>query len=458
MVNSANRHAIVNGASLAGLLTARVLAEHFEHVTIIERDTLPDGPDPRNGVPQAVHAHGLLAQGLRIISDLFPDLPGEMVAGGAIEDDIAVLAWHQFGVWKKHITTGIRGMFFSRAFLDWHLRKRVAAIPNVTIRDRHHMLGFALEAGTRRMRGVHVLAPDGMRTSLPADLVIDASGRCSSSPRNLEELGFRRPPETEIKVAVGYATRTYRRAGWPGWKAMLVTPTAPAGRRMGVLFPLEGDRWIVTLAGWLGDHPPVDEAGFLEYARQLPVPHIHDHLRASEPLSPIGVHRFASSLRRHYEQIRQPEGFAVLGDAVASFNPVYGQGMTTASLSVMELSACLAAQRDRNAPARAMTDELQRRVSRVVDRAWMVSAGEDFRYPEVPGERPAGTALINAYMAHVHRLAATDEKVLTAFYRTSHMLDRPEALFHPAIAWRVLASLIWPAAPEPAPAPAIQAR
>ncbi len=440
-----NESAIVIGASLAGLLAARVLADHFEHVTILERDALPAGPEARRCVPQGLHAHGLLARGLDILAELFPGLRADLVAGGAIEDDISAMVWHAYGGWKRRFPTGIRGMFQSRPYLEWHVRRQVSAIPNVSLLEKISVVGLNLDAAGR-VRGVHTTTAAGA-AEFAAAMVVDCSGRGSRTPQLLESLALAKPRESEIHVDVAYATREYRRTAFTGFKAMLVTPMPPHERRIGVLFPMEGDRWVVTLGGWFGDHPPADEAGFLRFARELPVPHIHDHVVQCEPLSGIRTHRFPSSLRRHYESTRLPKGYVVLGDAVCSFNPVYGQGMTTAALEALELGAHLGEHGGQAALA-DFSHLLQKRIAVVVERAWMTSAGEDFRYPEARGVRPPMIGAVNAFIGQIHRQGVHDEKLALAFYRVMHMLDRPESLFHPSLLLRVLTGLFRPATDE----------
>jgi 2-polyprenyl-6-methoxyphenol hydroxylase-like FAD-dependent oxidoreductase len=435
MVSARTRrgHAIVIGASMAGLLAARVLAEGFGRVTIIERDAAPDGSAHRKGVPQGAHAHGLLARGLGVMTRLFPDLLPDLVAAGVPHVDFSALGFHQFGVWKRRCRTGIDGVMLTRPFLEWHVRRRVAALANVTILAGHRVTSLGTTGNDRHAAGVTALGDAGDAVALEADLVLDASGRGSRTPGMLQALGLGGPEESVIGVDLAYATRLYRRHDFTGsWKGLLVMPRPPRGRRMGVLLAVEGDRWVCTLGGWHGDHPPPGEAGFLDFARSLPVAELHDVIANSEPLSPIGVYRFPASLRRHYERMALPSGFAVLGDALCSFNPVYGQGMTVSAVQADVLATWL-----RESPA-ASTAVLQQRLAAVVDNPWLLAAGEDLRWPATRGPRSLGTTLVNAYIGRLHRAAALDDAVTIAFYRVMHMLEEPETLFRPAMVTRVL--------------------
>jgi 2-polyprenyl-6-methoxyphenol hydroxylase-like FAD-dependent oxidoreductase len=435
---SRSGHAIVIGASIAGLLATRVLAEHFRRVTLIDRDTLPDVPVHRKAIPQGAHAHGVLARGLAVMTRLFPDLLAALVEGGAVHLDFSALAFYQFGVWKQRSRPGIDGVMVTRPFLEWHVRRRVVALPNVTVLAEHRVAALVTADGHRRVTGVCVTRPGGQNVTLEGDLVVDASGRGSRTPEMLAALGLGRPGESAVEVDLAYTTRLYRRRGLPdSWKGLLVMPKPPQERRLGVLLAVENDRWICTLGGWHGDHAPTDEAGYLAFARSLPVRDLYDVVSEAEPVSPIAVHKIPSSLRRHYERMALPEGFVVIGDALCSFNPVYGQGMTVSALQAERLEAWLC---ERHATGRADgTGRLQRSLATAVENPWLLAAGEDLRWPETQGPRSVPTSLVNAYVAHVHRAAGIDDGVATAFYRVMHMLDEPATLFQPGRILRVLA-------------------
>ncbi|HXG68942.1 MAG TPA: FAD-dependent oxidoreductase, partial [Blastocatellia bacterium] len=249
-----NRHAIVLGGSMAGLLAARVLTDHFDRVTLIERDSFPDGPESRKGVPQGRHAHALLAKGREIVSRLFPDLMTDLVKGGATLVDIGAEArWYHFGGYKVRFQSGMVGPFMSRPFLEWHVRQRVLALKNLSHIDGCEVKGLIATEDCRRVTGVRVerRAGDDGPATLTADLIVDATGRGSQSPKWLETLGYGRPEENVVKMNAGYTSRIYRRSpeDLHGAKAVFVLPTPPEGKRMGALFPIEGNRWLVSIGG-----------------------------------------------------------------------------------------------------------------------------------------------------------------------------------------------------------------
>jgi 2-polyprenyl-6-methoxyphenol hydroxylase-like FAD-dependent oxidoreductase len=283
---------------------------------------------------------------------------------------------------------------------------------------------------------------DGWMQDLSADLIVDASGRESKTPPWLEELGYVRPIETCVNSFLGYASRLYRRpqnfAEHADWKGILIRATPPTSSRGAVLLPIEGDRWMVTLGAGGKDYPPTDEAGWLEFARSLPTPLVYDALAHGEPLSPIHGYRRTENRWRRYEQLeRMPENFVVLGDAVCSFNPVYGQGMTIAAMGARALDDCL---RKQAGELNGLTRRFQRELARLNETPWLMATSADFLYPQTEGERPgSNTSFAHAYLFQVGLLAMEDPFTQLTFSEVAHLLKPPSALFHPRIAARVAA-------------------
>jgi 2-polyprenyl-6-methoxyphenol hydroxylase-like FAD-dependent oxidoreductase len=435
-----DKQAVVMGGSLAGLLTARVLSNHFDQVTILERDTVGNQPEPRKGQPQARHLHGLLATGLQVMTRYFPDLPQALQDNGAIMADFAdSMQWWSYGGYRKRFKMGVSSTLMSRPLLEHLVRERVLALPNVTLVDNCGVLGLAAAVSGQQVTGVKVEYRNGrqVKETLNADLVVDCTGRGSRTSQWLKDLGYEPALESEVRVNVGYATRIYHRDPTDprGTDWILITPEAPKENRFGGLFPIEGDRWICSMGGWLGDHAPLDDVSFLEFARSLPAPDIYNIISRAEPISEIMPHKFSHSLRRHYEKLRRfPAGYLVLGDAISSFNPTYGQGMTSAALQAAELDALLATQKSLDGLALAFF----KRAGKVIDIPWQLAVGEDFRFPQTTGPKPAGTDFINRYVAKVHRATLHDEVVGEAFLKVMNLMAPPPSLFHPRIVWRVL--------------------
>ncbi|HKC52019.1 MAG TPA: FAD-dependent monooxygenase [Myxococcota bacterium] len=433
------KRALVIGGSIAGLVAVGALARHFERVTLVERDTYPDTPAPRKGTPQARHVHVLLKQGEAAIERLFPGLFAELVSrGGQRVDTAGDARWFYFGGWKARFESGIEMVSQSRALLEWTLRRRVLALGNSEI-----VAGDVqgLDAPTReRVRGVRVHRPDGGAETIAADLVVDASGRGSRMPHWLEQLGCRAPPESEVKVDVGYASRFYARTDAPrDWTALLCHPRHP-DTRCGVLLPIEDGRWMLTLVGWFGDHPPAAEAPFLAWAKSLAVADLYEAVKDAEPVSAVALHRFPSNRRRHFERVPAlPDGLAVLGDAACSFNPVYAQGMAAGALGAAALDSLL--EREGGSARPGFSRRFQARLARVTDSPWLLATGEDFRSPKAEGPRPAFMPLLAWYTARVHELTWRDPFAAQRFLEVMHLVRRPAALFHPRIALRALTTL-----------------
>ncbi|MFP2905310.1 NAD(P)/FAD-dependent oxidoreductase [Pyxidicoccus sp. 3LFB2] len=446
------RHAVICGSSLTGLLTAGLLARHFERVTLVERDGLMDSSQPRKGVPQGTQTHVLLKRGLDIAASIFPGLLEDLQAAGTqVTDMSADCAWHVAGVWRKRVHSGVSLYSQTRPLFEWRVRSMLMALPNVRILDRHEATGFLFDAADTRVTGLKVRALGGLdETHLEADLVVDAGGRGSRTPQWLEERGFPRVEETRFQIDVGYATRVYRKpAGFDAdWKSMIISAELPRIRRFGCLIPIEGDRWTVTLSGWLKDYPPSDEAGFLAYTRSLAQPHLYEALKNAEPLGPILTYRYSHSQWRHYERLpRVPEGLVVVGDAFCSFNPVYGQGITTGALLVEALGECL------RSGLGGLSRRYFERAGRLLKMPWAMSTTEDLRLPELNETRPLGSSFLYWYGERFQRLTATDEEAVRTFMQVMHMLKPADAIFSPRLFWKALVAQPMPTelprGPEP---------
>lgn len=324
--------------------------------------------------------------------------------------------------------------------LEWQIRRRVQALANVHIVDECDVEEPLFSPDRQHVTGVQVtLRGNGNQQRVfDADLVVDASGRGSASPKWLQAAGYGRPAESEVKINMGYATRLYRRrpGDLEGAALIMVTAGGPHDKRSGLVFPVEGDRWIVTLGGINGDHPPLDEQGYLAFARSLPAPDVYNIIAKTEPLSAITPHRFPSSLRRHYEKMASfPEGYLVLGDAVCSFNPIYGQGMTCAAMEVEALDGLLT---KRSGNLQGLAREFFGRAAKIVDNPWQMAVGADFRFPGTEGKKAASVDFINAYVAKVHRATHHDPVVQKAFLKVMNLMEPPASLFQPKVMIRVL--------------------
>jgi 2-polyprenyl-6-methoxyphenol hydroxylase-like FAD-dependent oxidoreductase len=429
--------AIVIGASMGGLLAARALADYYGEVIILESDALPDSYEPRKGVPQGRHTHGLLARGREALDQLFPGFTEEMVVQGATTGDIVdKVLWFNHGFYLCNAPSKLHGLAISRPMLEGGVRRRVLRLPNVRLQERCAVLEPTIDRDRCRVTGVRVQSrggSNGVSQMISGDLVVDASGRGSSSPAWLHGWGYPKPRDELVKVNLGYATRQYRRLpehlrGMSG----AIIAACPPDWRFGVLLSQEGDRWIVTLGGYFGDHPPTDDNGFLDFARSLQKPEIFEVIREAEPLSPPITYLFNASLRRHYEELsRFPSGFLVFGDALCSFNPIYGQGMTVACAESLALRDCLAVG------TQEIAKRFFRAASPLIDIPWQIAVGSDLQHPRVEGMRTAQVRFINWYIAKLYRAAQDDAVLANRFLEVANLMRQPAALLDPRMAFRV---------------------
>jgi 2-polyprenyl-6-methoxyphenol hydroxylase-like FAD-dependent oxidoreductase len=441
-------HALVIGGSMAGLLTARVLSERFERVTVVERDHFPEGPAFRKGVPQSKHLHVFMMRGRMISDKLFPGLSEELEEAGAVPVDSANdFEWLTPAGFAPRFPSGLPLLMCSRELLEWTARARVAALPRVSFLEKTEVTGLLPTPNGKGVAAVEVrsrTAKDGAESQEPlrADLVVDASGRNSNASKWLEALGYAPPEETYINSHLGYASRTYRRperfdGDWMGLNAQAAPPEVTRG---GVLLPLEGNRWMVTLSGVGGDYPPTDEEGFMDFARSLRTPMLYEAIKDAEPISDISGYRDTENRRRHYEKLsRQPENFLVSGDAASAFNPIYAQGMTTAALGAEVLEECLREQDAVSDAHGGLSKRFQKKLAKANAVSWLLATGEDFRVRGVEGGKATFAArLTHRYMDRVLALSLRDIEVRQTFLEVFHMLKPPTELFEPGIALKVL--------------------
>lgn len=445
------KHAVVLGASMAGLLAARALTESFDRVTVVERDVLPTEAEQRRGVPQGRHVHVLLARGGRALDGLLPGLTEEVIAAGAsVGDLLGNVRWFLSGHRISRTSIGQSVLFAGRPLLEGHVRARVRALPGVTFVDGHDVTDLVASPDRRSIIGVR-LQPHGQGSGagedggeggggagaekfVACDLVLDATGRGSRTPLWLEGLGYQKPVAEKIHIGLGYASRSYRlRPDALGSDGLILHSWTPESPRAAALVVQEGGRHLLTVAGLLGDYPPTDPAEFDAFVSTLQFPDVQEALRDSEPLDDPIAFRYPANVRQRYERLRDfPAGLLVLGDAVCSFNPIYGQGMTSSAMQAEALHRLLLDGRPFG------WRRYFQAIGKVVNAPWDITTGADLAFPGVEGRRTAKVRLVNAYVPRLHAAASTDPTLAAAFVRVTGLLDRPEALLRPDRALRVL--------------------
>ena len=425
---------------MGGLLAARVLADFYQTVTVVERDVLPDDPANRRGVPQGRHVHALLRRGAQILDELFPGFLDELAAAGAPVSGDGDLAKGYFSFsghtlvrsGKVPDPEALAMVLSSRPFLECHVRRRLRAIANVTVLGGHDLVELTATADRTRVTGARVVNRDGGdRRTLTADLVIDAMGRGAHTPAFLESLGYGRPVEDHIVMHMTYVSQLLRIPPGALQEMVVIIGCAP-GRPTGMfLSGYEDDTWMFTVFGMLGHEPTGDRAGMISFAEEYAPAHILAAVRAAEPLGDVARHRMPSSQWRRYDKMRRfPDGLLAVGDAICSFNPVYGQGMTVSALDAVALRNCLR-RGGHHLPRRYF-----RAAAKQIGVAWQMAAGADLAFAEVQGRRGPAMLLMNRFADWALTACESDPITLERFFKVNSLVDPPVRLLHPSFVFR----------------------
>lgn len=437
------RRAVVVGASMGGLTAAQALAPHFERVVVLESDVLRDDTADRAGVPQGKHVHLLLAGGLRALGELFPGFEHDLARAGAVPMRVGLDLRSETPAFSPfpQRDLGIRAYAMSRPLVELTTRRRAQANRAIELRQRCRVQELLARADGA-VTGVRYEDAHGTAQTLDADFVVDASGRGTLTLRLLEALGRVPPAETTIGVDLTYATAVFEipSTAPADWKGVF---TIPAGDgRGGLMLPLEGNRWILTVAGRHSVKPPGDEAGFMDYVAGLRTRTIFDAIKHAKRLGDVARFAFTMSTRRHYDALPEfPTGVVPLGDAVCRFNPIYGQGMSVAAQEAVALGALLGDRTTEREPLRGLAAEFFARAVPIIDTPWASAVIPDFAHPETRGERPADFEQTLRFGLALGRLAAHDPEIHRLTAEVQHLLKPRSVYRDPALVDRVLASL-----------------
>ena len=389
-------HAVLVGAGVAGLLAARVLSDHFDRVTVLDRDRLPDAPTTRAGVPQGRHLHTLLPGGLELTAGQFPGLVEELIAGGAVAmrfgQDLVVhrpegrsylVAVHR----SEPLVTGISYLSMSRGLLEYTVRERVRERANVEVRGQAVVRGPLSEGGA--VRGVVLEGGE----QVPADLVVDAAGRPGRSLGWLDVLGTEQPEVSVVHCDFAYSSAILRPADADalagGGMLVLPDPASATPTRGGYVTRIEGGLWIAGLGGRSGDYPPTEPAAWRAFGRTLSAPDWDRLVGTAEVVDGPSAFRYPSSVRRHFERLdRFPDGLLAIGDAVSHANPLYGHGMSAAAGQARVLDQVLDDRERRGGDLAGMAHEFFVGVHEVTRAPWALAAGSDFLSAGTTGDFP----------------------------------------------------------------------
>ncbi len=432
--------AVVCGASMAGLLAARVLSESYATVTLVERDPLPNNVIQRRGVPQGRQLHALSIGGSQLLERVFPGFLSELAAAGAIvldQGDLSRVSISVRGHELNRSTTfddpaAMAICLASRPFLEHHIRRRVRAIGNVRVMDSHDVVQPVTRGD--RVIGVRVADRDsGDERVLDADLVVDAMGRAARTPAFLEKSGYGRPAEHRSPMNdVTYASQALRIPQGAITEKMAMFFAKPGQTSGGGLLAYEHDTWVLSVGRFAGYQAPHDIAGLITCAAEFAPAELISVLNSAQPAGELHVIRFPGAVWRRYDRMRRfPLGLIVIGDAMCSLNPIYGQGMTVAASQAMVLQKCLANTDDD--PGRLYFKAAAKQIRPV----WWSNQINDFSLTDVNGRHSTLRKAINGRMDATLRAAAHDTLVTESFLRVGHLVDPPSRLFHPSVLLRV---------------------
>ncbi|NSL86161.1 hypothetical protein ECE50_004930 [Chitinophaga sp. Mgbs1] len=436
-------NAVVIGGSIAGILSARILADYFESVTIVEKDILPDIPDIRKSVPQAHHVHALAGKSLELIESWFPSITREMVASGAhLIDPMKEMRWYIQGVWFPRCPSDLRTITILRSVLEWNLLRRLKTdCPRVKILDNAIVQGLMTNKESTRIVGIEFRNAAGKLERIDAVLTIDASGRGSQTPNWLEAIGYERPPETQVEVNVGYTSRIYRESPDSNndWKSLLIYFTSPDKWRLGAMANVQYDTWVVSLIGYFGDHAPLDEKGYLEFARSLTQPQIFDWLGTATGLSEAKIYKVKNIFWRHYEKLsKYPDGFLVIGDAACNFNPIFGRGITVITSCTEALSMYLSGGRKRS------MYYMQRKMVKYIAPSWHLDNIINFSFSQTKGKCPLLYPYIWRLLEKLLLCSADNVRISQMFQRIVHMHVGVNVILNPTYLLPLIRYIIRP--------------
>jgi 2-polyprenyl-6-methoxyphenol hydroxylase-like FAD-dependent oxidoreductase len=438
------KQAVVIGSGIGGLAAAGAVSDHFENVIVLERDKLPERTTPRAGTPQAQHTHVLLGGGERALESLFPGFTTALKQAGAAAYRMGLDVRTEipgFDPFPQR-DLGWDGYSMSRPLIEYTIRQTLFRRPNVTLRDGCRVTQLVTTGKNGEVSAVRLGGSGGASETLAADLIVEASGRGALTLDALKATRRPVPTESSIGIDMAYSTCVFAIPDDASrhWKGVYTFPEPPRSRRGALMLPIEGNRWILSLAGAHGDAPPGDLDGFLAFAKELRTPTVYRAIKDAEPVSEVVRFAFPESVWRHFERLETfPRGLLPLGDCVCRFNPAYGQGMTVAAKEACILRDLLAARASVSDPLDGLAQAFFGEIQEVLDTPWAAAAVGDFVYPETRGDRPADLEATLSFGRAMVKLAARDADVHKLRMEVMNLL-KPRSLYRdPAFVARVRA-------------------
>jgi 2-polyprenyl-6-methoxyphenol hydroxylase-like FAD-dependent oxidoreductase len=443
MPNLSPKHAIVIGAGLGGLAAAKAVAAHFERVTVFDRDALPEAPAQRSGTPQARHTHALLAGGHRALERLFPGIEHDLIEAGAVRMRVRSDMRFELPGFDPYPQRdfGFDQFCLSRPLLERICRRRIERESNIEVRPRTRVTELTAAPDNRGAAGVRFENVRGKPEILAADLVVDASGRASLTLPFLETIGASKPATIEIGMDQAYSTAVFEKPedAPKGWLGVLHLPTPPGSSRFGIILPMEGCRWIVSLGENHGKAPPGDIDGFMDFAKSFRMPTIYRAIRNARRIGEMARYNMSCSVRRAFNKLDwSPKGLIPIGDSVCRFTPIFGQGMSVAAQECCVLESLLEARSWRSDPLDGLAESFLREIQPLLETPWANAIG-DLVYPQTRGDRPPDFENAFLYMRALTRLAAEDPETDRIVSEVRALLRPQSALREPELANRVMA-------------------
>lgn len=440
--------AVVIGGSIAGMATARVLADHYERVVVLEKDQIHRRMEGRPGAAQSWHLHHLLIAGQRELEKIFPGIIDDMVKEGAFRVDMGeqyrlMLA----GSWKKVVHSDIEIVCAGRPLLEWCVRRRLDDAPRIEYRYGHEVIDLVADGEAASIRGV-VSLHDGQTDIIPAEFIVDASGKNTPVPELLARNGFSAPEIEADCLNCLYSSMRHKVPPGRAWtdKVMIIAyAQRPYQRYYAAQYYTDSSRTVLStsLVGYNSYDPPRNAEEFRDFARRMPTQIIGDELDGLEPCSEVHNFRYPEMRRYRYERLKDsPSGLVALGDAFCSADPVSGAGMTKALLELGELRAMLASGSPESA---GFASRYYRRVAKIADRVWFVVREQNLRYPwikNVESKRPFYFRLLNWYVDRTLELAHEDPATYRLYLAMTHFISPPSALMRPTLMAKVLSQWV----------------